>query len=306
MSSNNDANHSTGRRQFLKSLFGLSSVIEAKRVEASTGPAGTFVWADLRTGQVGFPTGTSMQTGLPGSLMKLVSAAAIREENLLPANIVFECRGSVVIHEQTYSCKHPHGRLDLTEALGQSCNVFFATAAKSLGAGQFVFYARKFGLAEPVAGFRSGPFPSAAHGDSQHYVLGLSEDLQPHALQILQMSVLIATRGEPPVLHSAEDPDPSYAAPKLHLSKATWDVLAAGMRLSCRVGTAHELDPEDKLSLAVKTGTAPHGKSFQSWITGYFPADGPRHAFCARAQSGTSQSSAVPLARKYLFSTEWP
>src|SRR5262245_50095520 len=80
------ANNSTGRRQFLKSLFGLGTVIETKAANASPAIAGTFVWADLRTGQVGFPTGTSIRPGLPGSLMKLVAAAAIREENLLPAN----------------------------------------------------------------------------------------------------------------------------------------------------------------------------------------------------------------------------
>jgi cell division protein FtsI/penicillin-binding protein 2 len=304
-SNSGDANHSTGRRQFLKSLFGLG-VVETKKAYASAPVAGSFIWADLKTGQVGFPTGTSVGSGLPGSLMKLVAAAAIRQENLLPGNATFECRGSIILHKHAYSCQVAHGKLELAQAIGLSCNVFFAQAAEVISPMLFLSYASKLGLNHPVAGYQTGLFPETAHGDPQHYVLGLAEDLKPNALQILQLAAMIATNGNPPVLHSAEDTDANYPSLKLELSIATWQMLHEGMKLAGRIGTAKELDPENKLHLAVKTGTAPHGISFQSWITGYFPVDAPRHAFCARAQAGTSQSAAVPLARRYLFSTEWP
>jgi hypothetical protein len=203
--------HSTGRRQFLKSFFGLSAMVETKRAEAGGIPLGSFVWADLRTGQVGFPTGTSVKPGLPGSLMKLVCAAAIRQENLLPANETFECKGSILIHKRRYSCQIAHGRLDLIQAIGHSCNVFFVQAAQALSAAMFVAYARKFGLDRSVSGYASGPFPSSAQGESQLYVLGLAEDLQPQALQILQLSAVIGSRGKPPALFSAQDPDSAEA-----------------------------------------------------------------------------------------------
>lgn len=298
--------HSTGRRQFLKSIFGLSSMVEVKSAEAGVIPRGTFVWADLRTGQVGFPTGTSVKPGLPGSLMKLVGAAAIRQENLLPANETLECRGSIVIHKQRYSCQKAHGKLDLVQAVGYSCNVFFAQAAQALSAAMFLSYARKFGLNRSVSGYASGPFPNSVQGESQQYVLGLAEDFQPHALQVLQMSAVIGTRGKPPALFSAQDPDSAEDPVELVLDNPVWDVLSQGMQLAGRLGTARDLDCDNKLHLAVKTGTAPHGSTFQSWVTGYFPAEAPRHAFCARAQVGTSQSAAVPLAKNFLFSTEWP
>ncbi len=304
-SKSDNAEHSTGRRQFLKSLFGLGGVI--KGPPATAMPAqGAFVWADLKTGQVGFPTGTAMEPGLPGSLMKLVGAAAIREENLLPAKVTFECSGSIQLHRQTYTCQVAHGRLDFAQAIAQSCNVFFVQASESLAPPLFLAYARKFSLDRPAAGFPSGPFPDIAQGEPQRYVLGLAEELKPQMLQILQMSALIATRGRPPALYDAQEPGASDVAPRLDLSRATWDLLGEGMKMACRLGTARQIDPENKLRLAVKTGTAPHGKSFQSWVTGYFPWDAPRHAFCARAPSGTSQSAAVPLARRFLFAAEWP
>jgi cell division protein FtsI/penicillin-binding protein 2 len=83
-------------------------------------------------------------------------------------------------------------------------------------------------------------------------------------------------------------------------------MLQQGMQLAVRLGTAKQLDVENRMRIAAKTGTTPHGKTFQSWITGYFPYDKPRHAFVLRSSVGTSQDQAVPLAHKFLFATQWP
>src|SRR5205823_10277069 len=114
--------------------------------------------------------------------------------------------------------------------------------------------------------------------DSTPYALGLAEDLQLNALQILQLAALVAKRGELVKLHSQEEEGGPVVPLKRELSAATWDVLQQGMQLACSVGTAKQLDPENKLRIAAKTGTTPHGNSFQSWVTGYFPFDKPRHA----------------------------
>jgi cell division protein FtsI/penicillin-binding protein 2 len=298
----------TGRRQFLKSLLGLSGVVEASRAEAKVeaAPAGFFYWADLKAGQIGFPAGASVEPGPPGSVLKLVSAAAMRDRNVFPANQTFECTGTLALHNKTYSCPVAHGRLTLTQAIAHSCNVFFAQAAEHVSAETVLDYARRFGLDRSVAGYPSGPFPAKPGGEAQSYVLGLCQDLQPQGLQILRMVALIATRGSVPYLHSAESPDPGGEPFRLELSPATWSVLTQGMHLACREGTARDLDPPDRLRIAAKTGTAPYGKTFQSWVAGFFPYEAPRYAFCARALHGTSQERAVPLARKYLFSMEWP
>ena len=287
-------------------MIGLPGVLESVPAESRPLSAGAFYWCDLRTGQIGFPTGLAVKIGLPGSLMKLVAAAALKEEGLLPSNQTFDCPGSLVVRRKRYTCQKAHGRLDLVQAIGHSCNLFFAQAAEALSPALFIAYARRFGLDKPVAGYDSGPFPASAHTDSRSYVLGLAEDLKPTALQILQLSALIATRGTPPFLHSAEAPQPSAQPIRLDLAQPTWATLDQGMQLACRQGTARQLDPENRLKLAAKTGTAPYGKTFQSWITGYFPCDLPRHAFCARAFEGTSQDKAVPLARQFLFATDWP
>ncbi len=298
--------NSTGRRQFLKSLLGVGSVLEASPVSAQRQTGGAFYWADLRTGQIGFPTGTSVKSGLPGSLMKVVAAAVLRERHILPANQTYECNGRIVLHKRTYTCQVAHGPMSLTEALAFSCNVFFAQAADLLTPQLFLDCAARFGLKEQVAGFPSGPAPLKPEHDAQSYVLGLAPDLQPQGLQLLRMAALVATHGLVPHLHSAEQPDPEGKPFKLELDDSAWSVLSQGMQLASREGTAKGLDPSNRLRVAAKTGTAPHGKTFQSWIVGYFPYDSPRYAFCARAYEGTSQDAAVPLAQKYLLSREWP
>jgi len=296
----------TGRRQFLKSLLGVGGMLEAQPASAQRQGGAAFYWTDLHTGQIGFPTGTDVKSGNPGSLMKVVAAAAIRDRNILPANQTLECSGRIVLHKRTYTCQNAHGVVTLTEALAYSCNVFFAQAAEHLNPALFLDYAARFGLKDQVAGFASGPFPDKPVSDVQSYVLGLAPDLKPQALQLLRMAALVATHGSLPFLHSAEEPDPQGKPFKIELQAPAWSVLNQGMQLACRQGTAKKLDPANRLHIAAKTGTAPHGKTFQSWLVGYFPYDAPRYAFCARAYEGTSQDAAVPLAQKYLLSTEWP
>lgn len=301
-----------GRRQFIRSIFGLGTGSVAE--EANASPAekkiadrGKFFWTDLKTGQIGFPCGPSVPQGSPGSIMKLVSAAALTDAHLLPQDRKFECRGSIKIKSQKFTCLAPHGSLDLVQALGLSCNVYFAQAAQAMSPKVFLEYAKRFGLDKPVGGFPIGKFPEQGLKESlENYALGLAADLQPSALQIMRIAALVAKEGQIPYLHSAESPDPAAKPFELHLSERTWHVLQQGMQIAARQGTGKNLDPENKMRIAIKTGTTPHGNTFQSWVCGYFPWDAPRYAFVLRAFSGTSQEGAVPQARSFLFASEWP
>lgn len=303
--------NSIGRRRFLKSIFGLGAMLDESVDAKSSSTQATrhhppvFIWADLKNGNVGFPTGLSLGGGMPGSTMKLVAAAALHEENLINPNEIFECSGQITLHKEKFTCLHAHGRVNLTHAIAKSCNGYFARASDKLPLSTFLDYARKFGLDQVAAGRKCGPFPAKPSGPSYRYVLGLAEDMKPNALQILRLSAIIATAGDAPFLHSAEDMTGGDRF-KLHLSEGTWHRLQQGMELACTEGTAEKLDPENKLHLAAKTGTAPQDKSFISWITGYFPIENPKHAFVLNSWAGNSQQAAVPQAHKFLFATTWP
>lgn len=300
-----------GRRRFLKSIFGLGSAIEVAHAEpAEAAPAGgAFFWADLKNGNIGFPSGLKVPHSRPASVMKLVTAACILEEGIFNPNETEECTGSTTVGPDTFHCRHPHGIVTIEEAIGKSCNVFFAKATRRTGPASIIEYARIFGLDNPVAGFKSGAFPDKPVSTTAVYALGLSADMKPNALQLLRLAAIFATEGNVPPLKNAgmhEADDRSIKPFTVKLRDTTFKRIRRGMVLAGQEGTAQGLDPEHKLKIAGKTGTVPHGKKFESWVIGYFPHDNPRHAFCLYAPAGTSHDSAVPQAGEKLLSVEWP
>jgi cell division protein FtsI/penicillin-binding protein 2 len=314
------------RRGFIRSLFGLTSAAEANLAAAGKGAAnlqskaeakakgkpviaGEWFWSNIRTGQIGFPAGLTLRQNRPGSVMKLIATAALHNEGLVNANEIVECNGGATVIQtsagkETVVCQFAHGNVTLAHAIGYSCNVYFATMARRLNGHTFITYATRFGLDQPVAARKSGPFPTQINDHSTAYVLGLAEDLQPTALQLLRVASLVASRGHVPYMHSAEDmaEHPPF---ELELSEGTWNRLSEGMRFCVLHGTAKGLDPDNKLEIAAKTGSVLHAGKMHSWITGYFPLDNPEHSFCVWSPSGTSHDAAVPFANKVLLGNKW-
>jgi penicillin-binding protein A len=230
------------------------------------------------------PSNTPVPAGMPGSLMKLVAATAILQEKLMLPDDALECRGTLHIQGQTFHCEHAHGKIAMREAIGLSCNLFFAQAAQRLSAQRFLQYARLFQLHEPLRLGDAVVFPNRIEKGlpSQSYVLGLNRNMRPSALQLVRMAGLIARRDIP------------------GLRPHTWEMLQAGMQLAVKRGTASGLDPDNRLHMAAKTGTTQHGHAFQSWLIGFFPIENPQYAFCVRSPFGTAKGNAVPLARRFF------
>jgi membrane peptidoglycan carboxypeptidase len=301
-----------GRRGFMRSVFGLSTLSAAAEAPAVAKESSAIFWCNLKNGQVGFPSGFAVPYEKPGSLMKLVAAAALLEESLISPEHLYECTGTHRIGHEEVHCQRAHGKISMVQAIGFSCNIYFAQATAHLSSRTFLKQARAFGLASGCAGRPAGVFPQDGHiaASSLHYVLGLAEDLKPCALSLMRMAGIIAIgQGAAlPVMHSAEDTTlKAKEAPyKNMLSQNTNRVLQEGMRLCARQGTARKLDPEDKMKAAAKTGTTPHGTKFQSYVIAYFPVEDPKNAVCLFSPSGTSQDGAVPRAHDFLFSTTWP
>lgn len=279
------------RRQFLLGMLGLGGLLLLNSEKASAAPASPPMpvwWQSLHDQQIHAPAGITPPYGMPGSIMKLIATIALQEERLIDPEETLECRGILDINGIRYRCQQAHGAVNLTQALGLSCNLYFAQAAERLSTARFLRYAEQFGLHRPI-GKHPFQFPSrqSALNLSSPYALGLADDLQPNALHLLNLSQKIAQRKIP------------------ELQPATWKLLQNGMRLCVRQGTGRLLDPLDQWRVAAKTGTTPHGHSYQSWLIGYFPVEAPRYAFCLRANAGTAKDIAVPLMRQFLLSRTW-
>ncbi|MDO7788696.1 penicillin-binding protein 2 [Desulforamulus aquiferis] len=81
----------------------------------------------------------------PGSIFKVVVAAAALEEGMVKPSDTFVCLGE---HDHLVRCWHKpgHGPITFEEAFAQSCNPVFAELGLKLGAEKLITYAKAFGL----------------------------------------------------------------------------------------------------------------------------------------------------------------
>jgi penicillin-binding protein 2 len=102
----------------------------------------------------------------PGSTYKLIVAAAALEEGIITPETRIFCDGSFTLGNRTYRCwkKGGHGWVNLHKAIVESCDVYFYTVGKMLGADKIAEYAKRFGLGEvsgiDLPGEKSGLVPT--------------------------------------------------------------------------------------------------------------------------------------------------
>lgn len=84
----------------------------------------------------------------PGSTFKMVVAAAALEEGVIKPETEIMCEGYFRLNRKKYKCwkRAGHGKLNVIQAIENSCNVFFHKVAMELGVDKISEYANKFGL----------------------------------------------------------------------------------------------------------------------------------------------------------------
>jgi penicillin-binding protein 2 len=104
----------------------------------------------------------------PGSTFKMVTAlAGLQEGRITPYDRVY-CPGFLMRENQRFNCwrRSGHGSVNLTQALEQSCDVYFYRLADRIGIDILERYARLFGFGEKTEvglyGERAGMIPSRA------------------------------------------------------------------------------------------------------------------------------------------------
>ena len=268
----------------------------------------------------------------PGSVFKLVVAAAALENDICPPSQCFTCRKTAEVAGVTLSCstggENGHGRLNMREAMAVSCNCYFAQLGELVGYEKILETARKLGFGETVlAGFpgeTAGSVPRDADcgiQDTANLSIGQGA-LLVTPLQVQQLTQIIACDGllhEPKLLRA--DPEKraqagaaccasgEACADKRVLKTETAAALREMMAEVTRTGTASRLKWE--VPARGKSGTAEASRNGapmkQCWFTGFFEAaDGTCHVITVLAENGDSGSStALPVfyeLTKYLAS----
>lgn len=90
-------------------------------------------------------------TYTPGSIFKLVTAAAALETVPDILEQSFTCTGELEVGGGTVSCETAHGELDFEHALVYSCNCSFAQIALQVGGDRLQRYADTFGITRSLS-----------------------------------------------------------------------------------------------------------------------------------------------------------
>lgn len=90
-------------------------------------------------------------TYVPGSVFKLVTAAAALDTMDNALELRFRCDGSYEMTGGKVKCTGEHGKIGLEKALQKSCNCYFAQLTEALGADALEKYVKQLQITEPVS-----------------------------------------------------------------------------------------------------------------------------------------------------------
>lgn len=101
----------------------------------------------------------------PGSIFKIVTAAAALEEQLVSVDEAFFCPGYIMVEDRRIRCHKTtgHGAQTFETGIWNSCNPVFISVGTRIGAERFYSYFQKFGLMEKTGIDLSGEAGTIMH-----------------------------------------------------------------------------------------------------------------------------------------------
>jgi penicillin-binding protein 2 len=220
----------------------------------------------------------------PGSVFKLVVAAAGLEQGIITEESRFNCRGYFKFGRKKFRCWRMwgHGNIALEQAIVQSCDVYFYNLGKELGIDRIAETAHKFGLGLPTGirllSEKPGLIPTTSWKKKNLKSPWIPGETIPCAIgqgyvlvtpiQAVLIPCIIANGGRlfrPQVVKRIEDLEgkvieeflPEEYANNI-ISEDVRELLARAMTgvVNDKRGTAYWTARSGKLTIAGKTGTA--------------------------------------------------
>ncbi len=249
----------------------------------------------------------------PGSTFKLITAAAAIEMiNDSPDRYLY-CEGSSIIGGEYVTCVEPHNEIDMTMAMADSCNIYFAELAVELGAPTMESYAERFGFNQS---FSMGnidikkSFYDVKKADDAGLAwsgVGQYTDMA-NPLHMAMICSAIANGGSPTMPYMIKDVSSIFNIGSLTAGKSgqsgrdmmkssTANKLSDMMRTTVRDHYGDSTFGE--FHVAAKTGTAEVGDGTEDgWVVGFVTDEDCPLAFAVCIENGGfGISSAVPIAR---------
>jgi penicillin-binding protein 2 len=263
----------------------------------------------------------SQGTYAPGSVFKVILAAAALEEGIWGPSRGVSCGGAFQFGNKAFRCwnRGGHGWVDLRRAIAVSCDVYFYQLGLALGVDRIQTWAQRFGM-----GTRTGvdlPFekpglvPSEEWsrrvrgvpwypGETVSLAIGQGPVLVT-AMQACQVYAAIANGGTLLAPRLAAEGVPQRRAVEVSPSTLAFLREALGDVVADPGGTAHRQEQDGLPTIAGKTGTSQvmsevDGKPYikeHAWFAGFAPRGNPRVACAVLVEHGGHGSeAAAPLA----------
>ena len=265
----------------------------------------------------------------PGSTFKPLVAIAALEEGLISPTDTIEDKGVYRYYAPSYqptcliwkSTGKTHGFINVSQAIGVSCNYFFFDVGRRLTIDTLDKYAHLFGLGEKTGielseskGIVAGPeyretlnmewYP----GDTLQAAIGQSDNMFTPA-QLASYVSTILNKGNRYALHLVKEVR-SYKTgeivyknePKVlsqtEISDSTVAAVKDGMRRVTEDGTAKAVFEDFPVSVGGKTGTAEVSRGSDTVLfVGFAPYDNPQIAVAVVLEHGATSSYAAKVAR---------
>ena len=260
----------------------------------------------------------------PGSTLKMCMSVAAIEEGVVTLNEDIRCEGSFdkltgTIH-RCWIYSGAHGRLDITEAIANSCNCYFYEVGyrmsqdedgynATVGIDTLSKYTDLFGLSEP-SGVEileaspqvsdAFPVPSAiGQGTHAYTTVGLARYVTAVAnsgtvYNLTLIDKVTDTNGNLQFDNSAEIRN------EIELEDNVWDAIHAGMR---QVVQKKAYFSTVAVNVAGKTGTAQEtaSRSDHALFVGYAPYEDPEIAIAIRVLHGYSSDYAAQITKDVIM-----
>ena len=241
----------------------------------------------------------------PASTFKIIMSTAMLAEKVFPSSKDIECTGKVDYGNRIFHChqKWGHGWLNMREALGQSCDVYYwAIGRDYLGVDKISSYAKEFGFGESLdidlPAQQSGFVPTAPWkerkfhqkwlgGDTMNMSIGQGYTLVT-PLHIANMVAMVANSGKiyrPHLLKEIRNPATNEVVEEVkpsvlhesNIDASVWREVQNAMRFTITDGTPAFPLKNRVVKIAGKTGTAEVGSldHWHSWMACYAPFDAP-------------------------------
>lgn len=267
----------------------------------------------------------------PGSVFKIMMAAAMLESKSIPETMTAYCPGHANFYGRMFRChvygKGGHGLVNLHTAITQSCDIFFYNVGQRLGIDRISYYAERLGLGRPTGidlpSEASGLVPSEGWkqrvfkekwyaGETISVAIGQGA-LTSTPLQLAYAVGGIASGGlfkQPHLLKDASPSEYRFALSEDTTEKVTRAMFgvvneggtAAGSRIEgvefCgKTGTSQLISSEGRAKLRGS------GRRFteNAWFVGYAPRRNPEIVVAVLVEHGEHGSSAAaPVARDII------